>query len=117
MGLVAEKTIFQQIIDKEIPADIVFEDERCLAFRDITPQAPTHILVIPKQEIASLAEAKESDAAVLGHLLIVARKVAEREGLTNGFRAVLNSGPDGGQSVDHLHVHVLGGRQLTWPPG
>ena len=111
------KTIFQRIIDHEIPADIVYEDDRCLAFRDISPQAPTHVLVIPKKPIVSLAHAEDADAELLGHLLIVARKVAEQEGLTNGFRAVMNSGPDGGQSVDHLHIHVLGGRRLTWPPG
>ena len=115
--MAAQKTIFERIIDKEIPADIVYEDDQCLAFRDISPQAPTHVLVIPKQVIVSLAQAKDKDAALLGHLLIVARKVAEQEGLTNGYRAVLNSGPDGGQSVDHLHIHVLGGRQLAWPPG
>ncbi len=115
--MAAAKTIFEKIIDKEIPADIVYEDDRCLAFRDISPQAPTHVLVIPKQAIVSLAHAKDDDADLLGHLMIVARKVAEQEGLTNGYRAVLNSGPDGGQSVDHLHIHVLGGRQLTWPPG
>jgi histidine triad (HIT) family protein len=115
--MAAPKTIFQKIIDKEIPAGIVFEDDQCLAFRDISPQAPTHILVIPKKAIMSLAQAQDEDAALLGHLLIVARKVAQQEGLKNGYRAVLNSGPDGGQSVDHLHVHVLGGRKLSWPPG
>ena len=113
----AEKTIFKKIIDKEIPADIVYEDSECLAFRDISPQAPTHILVIPKKEIPSLAEADDADAGLLGHLLIAAKKVAEQEGLTKGYRTVLNCGADGGQSVDHLHVHVLGGRKLTWPPG
>jgi histidine triad (HIT) family protein len=112
-----EKTIFQRIIDKEIPADIIHEDDQCLAFRDISPQAPTHVLVIPKQAIASLADAQDDDAALLGHLMIIARKVAKQEGLTGGYRAVLNCGPDGGQSVDHLHVHVLGGRKLAWPPG
>jgi histidine triad (HIT) family protein len=118
MGFVAsEKTLFQRIIDKEIPADIVHEDDLCLAFRDISPQAPTHVLVIPKQAIPSLDDAKEDDAPLLGHLMIVARKVAEQECLTNGYRAVMNCGPDGGQSVDHLHVHVLGGRKLNWPPG
>jgi histidine triad (HIT) family protein len=114
---VAEKTIFQRIIDKEIPADIVYEDDQCLAFRDINPQAPTHILVIPKKAIVSLAYAEEQDAALVGHLMMTARKVAEDEGLMGGYRTVLNCGPDGGQSVDHLHVHVLGGRKLTWPPG
>lgn len=113
----SQKTIFQKIIDKEIPADILYEDDQCLAFRDISPQAPTHVLVIPKKAMVSLAHAEENDAELLGHLLIIARKVAEQEGLVNGYRTVLNCGPDGGQSVDHLHVHVLGGRKLTWPPG
>ncbi len=113
----AEKTIFQRILDKEIPAEILYEDDQCLAFRDIGPQAPVHFLVIPKRAIASLAEAQDADAELLGHLLIVARRVAGQEGLSNGFRTVLNCGADGGQSVDHLHVHVLGGRKLSWPPG
>src|SRR5262245_3208642 len=111
------KTIFKRIIDKEIPAKLVYEDEQCLAFHDIGPQAPTHVLLIPKQEIASLASAADSDAALLGHLLIVARKLAEQLQLTGGYRVVINCGPDGGQSVDHLHLHLLGGRQLKWPPG
>ena len=113
----AEKTIFQKIIDKDIPADIIYEDDRCLAFRDINPQAPTHVLVIPKKTIESLAQAEDNDRALLGHLLLTARKIAEQEGLNNGYRTVLNCGPDGGQSVDHLHVHILGGRKLAWPPG
>ncbi|MBI1345565.1 HIT domain-containing protein [bacterium] len=111
------KTIFQRIIDREIPAEIVYEDERCLAFRDITPQAPTHVLVIPKQLIPSLADATDADSELLGHLLTAARKVAVQLGLTNGYRTVLNCGRDGGQSVDHLHIHVLGGRPMSWPPG
>ena len=110
-------TIFDKIIRHEIPADIVYEDDHVLAFRDVAPQAPTHVLVIPKRAIRSLADATDADAVLLGHLLIVARKVAEQLGLTNGFRTVINSGPDGGQSVDHLHVHLLGGRALGWPPG
>lgn len=110
-------TIFQKIIDRQIPADIVYEDELSLAFRDIHPQAPTHVLVIPKRRIPSLASATNEDAALLGHLLVVASKLAEQLGLSNGFRTVLNSGPDGGQTVDHLHVHLLGGRPLSWPPG
>lgn len=110
-------TIFTKIINRQIPADIVYEDDQCLAFRDINAQAPTHVLVIPKREIPSLADAAESDAALLGHLLITAQKVAKQLGLTNGYRTVLNCGPDGGQSVDHLHVHILGGRKLSWPPG
>ena len=110
-------TIFQRIIDKEIPAKIVHEDELCLAFHDVSPQAPTHVLVIPKQEIANLAAAQPGDQALLGHLLLTAKKVAEQLGLTDGYRTVINCGRDGGQSVDHLHIHLLGGRALHWPPG
>lgn len=110
-------TIFTKIIQREIPADIVYEDDQALAFRDINPRAPVHVLVIPKREIASLAEAGDGDAALLGHLLIAARKVAEQLGLTGGYRTVINCGADGGQTVDHIHVHLLGGRQLGWPPG
>jgi histidine triad (HIT) family protein len=111
------KTIFKRIIDREIAADILHEDDRCLAFRDISAQAPTHVLVIPKQEIASLAEAGAADAALLGHLLLTASQLAAKLGLTSGYRVVINCGPDGGQSVDHLHLHLLGGRLLSWPPG
>ena len=110
-------TIFQKIIDRQIPADIVYEDDQSLAFRDLHAQAPTHVLVIPKRAIPSLAQATEEDAALLGHLLLVARQVAEQLGLTNGYRAVINCGREGGQTVDHLHVHLLGGRVLGWPPG
>jgi histidine triad (HIT) family protein len=110
-------TIFKRIIDREIPADIVYEDDRALAFRDVKPEAPTHVLIIPKQEIASLADATEADSAVLGHLLDVARRLAVQLGLEQGFRVVINAGPDAGQSVDHLHLHLLGGRKLGWPPG
>src|SRR6185437_14877227 len=108
---------FQRIIDREIKADIVYEDDRALAFRDVNPQAPTHVLVIPKKPIRSLAHLEESDAALAGHLMVVARKVAEQLGLEGGFRLVANSGPDAGQTVDHLHFHILGGRSLGWPPG
>lgn len=110
-------TIFKRILDKEIPAAIVYEDDRCIAFRDVNPQAPTHVLVIPRLVIPSLAEAQPEDEAILGHLLLVARKVAADLGLSKGFRVVINSGEDGGQSVNHLHLHVLGGRSLAWPPG
>lgn len=110
-------TIFQPIIDKEIPAQIVHEDDLCLAFLDVAPQAPTHVLVIPKKPLANLAAASDEDQALLGHLLLTAKKIAEQLGLTNGFRTVINCGRDGGQSVDHLHIHVLGGRALHWPPG
>jgi len=113
----SEPTIFKRIIDKEIPANIVYEDDQSLAFHDVSPQAPTHVLVIPKKEIPSLADADDADSQLLGHLLNVARRVAKDLGLENGYRTVINSGSDGGQSVDHLHIHILGGRHLTWPPG
>lgn len=111
------KTVFQRIIDREIPADIVYEDERCLAFRDISPQAPTHVLVIPKQAVASINDLTPGDAELMGHLLLVIRDLAGKLGLERGYRVVANCGPDGGQSVDHLHFHLLGGRALAWPPG
>ncbi|MCA9099904.1 MAG: histidine triad nucleotide-binding protein [Planctomycetales bacterium] len=111
------ETIFGKIIAGEIPADVVFEDEQSLAFRDVNPQAPIHVLVIPKREIANIAAAGDDDAALLGHLLLVARRVAEQLELADGYRLVINCGPDGGQTVDHLHVHLLGGRGLGWPPG
>jgi histidine triad (HIT) family protein len=113
----ADKTIFQRIIDKEIPAKIVHEDDRCLAFHDVSPQAPAHILVIPKKPIKSLAALEDGDAELLGHMWLVIRDVAKKQGLERGYRVVVNSGRDGGQSVDHLHFHLLGGRQMTWPPG
>jgi histidine triad (HIT) family protein len=113
----AEKTIFQRIIDKEIPAKIIFEDDRCLAFHDVSPQAPTHVLVIPKKPIMSLAELDDSDAELVAHMWIVIRDLAKELKLDRGYRVVVNCGRDGGQSVDHLHFHLLGGRQLTWPPG
>lgn len=111
-------TIFKRIIDREIPADVVYEDDRCLAFRDVTPQAPTHVLVIPKQEIASLDALSDADAELMAHLWRVIRDLARQLGLAaDGYRVVVNCGPDGGQTVDHLHFHLLGGRQLHWPPG
>lgn len=111
-------TLFQKIIDREIPARIIYEDDRALAFHDINPQAPFHALVIPKKPITSLASAAPEDASVLGHLLLVAAQVARDEGLEpGGYRVVTNIGADAGQSVFHLHLHVLGGRGLTWPPG
>lgn len=111
-------TIFQKIIDREIPADIVYEDERALAFRDINPQAPTHILVIPKKAIKGVSAAVSEDEAQLGHLFVVAAEVARREGLDEeGYRLVVNDGYNAGQTVFHLHVHLLGGRALSWPPG
>ena len=110
-------TIFQRILDGEIPADIVHADELAIAFRDIAPQAPTHILVIPRKPIVSIQSAEAEDQALLGHLMLVAQRVARAEGLTDGYRIVTNIGPQGGQSVPHLHLHVLGGRRLAWPPG
>jgi histidine triad (HIT) family protein len=111
------KTIFQRIIDREIPAQIVYEDEQSVAFRDIHPQAPTHVLIVPKKPLAGLSSADDSDSPLLGHLLSVARRLAETLGLKRGYRVVINDGPDGGQTVDHLHLHLLGGRSMTWPPG
>lgn len=111
------KTIFKRIIDHEIPADIVYEDDDVLAFRDTNPQAPVHVLVIPRKEIASIADAGDEDAVLLGKLLIVVRDLARQFGLENGYRVVINSGADGGQTVPHLHVHLLGRRALHWPPG
>ena len=111
------ETIFAKIIRREIPADIVYEDDRCLAFRDVNPQAPVHILIIPKQPIARLADAEENDEALLGHLLLTANKVAADEGIGDAFRVAINNGAGVGQSVFHLHLHVLGGRSFTWPPG
>ena len=111
------KTIFKRIIDREIPAKIVYEDELALAFHDVSPQAPVHILVIPKREIASLAELEPTDAGLIGHLFLIVQKLAAEQGLTHGYRAVINTGKDGGQSVDHLHIHLMGKRALGWPPG
>ncbi len=111
------ETIFSRIIRREIPADIIYEDELVLAFRDVNPQAPVHVLVIPKQPIESLATVNTDDQAVLGHILLIIKQVAIQEGLTNGYRVVTNIGNDGGQTVSHLHFHVLGKRTLVWPPG
>ncbi|XP_078456129.1 putative HIT-like protein Synpcc7942_1390 [Lampetra fluviatilis] len=110
-------TIFSKIISREIPADILHEDDMCLAFRDISPQAPTHFLVIPKLRIPRISQAQSQDTQLLGHLLFIAKTLAKKEGLDNGYRVVINDGPDGSQSVYHLHVHVIGGRQMLWPPG
>lgn len=112
-----EKTIFKRIIDREIPAEILYEDELSLAFRDINPQAPTHVLVIPKKEISSLAETELDDQLLLGHLILTAVKLAREGGLENGYRLIINCGEEGGQTVDHLHIHLMGGRPLNWPPG
>jgi histidine triad (HIT) family protein len=111
------ETIFSKIIKGEIPANIVYEDDLALAFRDITPQAPVHILVIPKKPIPKLADAESQDQGLLGHLLLIVKRVAEQEGLANGYRVVINTGADGGQTVYHMHLHILGGRPMGWPPG
>ncbi|MES1925941.1 histidine triad nucleotide-binding protein [Salinisphaera sp. T31B1] len=110
-------TIFSKIIDREIDADIVHEDEHCLAFRDVNPQAPMHILVIPKKPIEMLARAEADDQALLGHLMLTARQIAADQGYGEAFRLVMNNGAAVGQSVFHLHLHVLGGREFSWPPG
>ena len=112
------ETIFSKILRKEIPADIVYEDEQCIAFRDINPQAPVHLLVIPRKELLNITEMSVEDAPLVGHLFVVARDRAGQFGLDkSGFRLVINNGVDAGQTVSHLHVHLLGGRSLTWPPG
>ena len=110
-------TIFGKIIRREIPANIVYEDDLALAFKDINPQAPTHILVIPKKPIRRLSDATPEDQSLLGHLLLTVQKVAVEAGLNNGYRVVMNNGHDGGQTVDHLHFHILGDRKMKWPPG
>jgi histidine triad (HIT) family protein len=112
------KTIFQKIIDREIPAKLAHEDELCLAIHDVNPQAPVHVLIIPKQPIARVGKATAADQALLGHLLLTAAAVAGKLGLAeSGYRLVINHGRDGGESVPHLHIHLLGGRPLAWPPG
>jgi histidine triad (HIT) family protein len=110
-------TLFSRIIAREIPADIVYEDDMCLAFRDINPQAPTHALIIPKKEIPRLADAGEQDAALLGHLMLATAKIARQLGVEDAFRVVVNNGAAAGQSVFHLHLHLLAGRPFRWPPG
>ena len=111
------KTLFEKIIDREIPASIVYEDEQCVAFRDINPGAPTHVLLVPRKPIAKLSDATAADQALLGHLLLAANKVAVQLGVGDAFRLVVNNGAGAGQSVFHLHLHILGGRPLKWPPG
>jgi len=113
----SEDTIFSKIIQREIPADIIYEDDRCLAFRDIAPQAPVHVLLIPKKPIPRLADATAEDAALLGHLMVTAGEIARQEGVGDAFRVAVNSGAAAGQSVFHLHLHILGGRSFDWPPG
>ncbi|XP_057369428.1 adenosine 5'-monophosphoramidase HINT1-like [Daphnia carinata] len=114
---VSEPTIFSKIIDGSIPAKIIYRDDMCLAFHDITPQAPVHFLVIPIKPITMLEKAEAEDQGLLGHLLLVAKKVAADLKLEKGYRLVINNGEEGSQSVYHLHVHILGGRQMGWPPG
>lgn len=115
--VVTEACLFCRIVEGSIPADVVLETDRVLAFRDISPQAPTHVLVIPKRCIRSVADAADEDETLLGSVLLAARDVARQEGLDDGFRVILNTGDEGGQTVFHLHAHVLGGRALGWPPG
>lgn len=110
-------TLFEKIINREIPADIVYEDELSLAFKDINPQAPIHILIIPKKPIEKLSDANFEDQALLGHLMLVAGKIAEQLNLDNTFRIIINNGAGAGQSVFHLHLHLMSGRPLSWPPG
>ena len=110
------ETIFSKIIERKIPADIVYEDDLCLAFRDINPQAPVHVLLIPKKPIAKLSDARTEDQALLGHMMLAASRIAQQLGLTD-YRFVANNGEGAGQSVFHLHLHILGGRPMHWPPG
>ena len=110
-------TLFGKIIRRELPAEIVYEDEWCLAFRDINPQAPTHVLLVPKKEIDKLSSATPEDQSLLGHLLLAAGKVARKLGVGDTFRLVVNNGSEAGQTVFHLHLHILAGRKLKWPPG
>lgn len=110
-------TIFSKIINREIPADIVYEDDQCLAFRDVNPQAPMHILIIPKKPIPKIVDAQIDDQPLLGHLLLKAGEIARQEGYGDAFRVVVNNGAGAGQTVFHLHIHILGGRSFSWPPG
>ena len=111
-------SIFTKIIKREIPAAIVYEDDECIAFRDIDPKAPVHILLVPKKEIPSLAQVTGNDKTLLGHLMVKASEIAKAEGISDsGYRVVVNTNKEGGQEVYHVHMHILGGRQMTWPPG
>ena len=111
------KSLFSKILDGEIPGDIVFEDDLCFAINDINPQAPVHILIIPKKAIEKVSDAEAADREVLGHLLLVSKVIANEHGLSNNYRLIINNGAKAGQSVFHIHVHLLGGRSLNWPPG
>lgn len=110
-----EKSVFQRIIDQEIPADVLYEDDLCLVFRDIAPQAPVHFLVIPKQPIRSLDDLSDDDQALVGHLMLTIRNLGRQMGLQDGYRVISNCGADAGQTVDHLHFHVLAGQTMDWP--
>jgi histidine triad (HIT) family protein len=111
------KTLFEKIIAREIPAEIIYEDDLVLAICDINPQAPTHVLIFPKKVISRIGEAKTEDRSLLGHILLKAAEVAKKLDLKSGYRLVINNGADGGETVPHLHVHILGGRHMAWPPG
>ena len=115
--MVGKKTLFQKIMDREEPGDILYEDDRCVALRDINPQAPTHVLIVPRKPIPTLDDLTEEDASLVGHLFLVAQKVAADEGLTKGYRTVFNNGSDARQTVEHIHLHLVGGRKMSWPPG
>jgi histidine triad (HIT) family protein len=111
-------TLFEKICQGEIPADIVYQDDLCVCFRDIAPQAPTHLLLVPRKAITRIAEATADDQNLLGHMMTKIKLITDQQGLTeNGFRLVINNGPNGGEAVPHLHIHILGGRQMLWPPG
>ncbi len=113
----SDKTLFQRIADGEIPGDFVYQDDQCFAIRDINPVAPTHILVIPRKPIPSIDDLEAEDASLVGHLFVVAKQIAAEEGLQDGYRLVFNCGTHGQQTVRHIHLHVIGGRQMKWPPG
>ena len=113
----ADKNLFQKILDGEMDAEMVYQDDLCGAFRDINPQAPTHVLIVPRKPIRSIMEMEEADREIIGHLFHVARRVAEEENVTEGYRLVINNGKQSGQVVPHLHLHLLGGRRMNWPPG
>ena len=113
----SEKTLFQKIADGDMPSDMVYEDDQCIAFRDIQPQAPVHILIVPRKPIPSLRDLVEEDKELMGHLFLCAARIAEEEGLSDGYRTVFNCGEHGQQTVPHVHLHLIGGRQLRWPPG
>ena len=112
-----QDTLFTKIIRREIPADILYEDDLCVCFKDINPQAPLHALLVPRQPVEKLSDSKKDDQSLLGHLLLTAAEVAQQQGYADAFRIVINNGADAGQTVFHLHIHILAGRRLNWPPG